>query len=161
LSTAAQVETAWTTAILDHATIQAITTNSFTYEVTDGSQAEIDLLAYAQRINYIELLVSRAIGPQELGGAAQAECKFEVEIRYTRQKLIEGDTLNGASYAAVSDFFDTVIGLVYSQLGVSWSSTVDFYTHQDGPPKVSEVPVGGVPCWRGSYTFTGTQFTSL
>jgi hypothetical protein len=159
--TTATVSAAWDSAIFQHEDILAITEAIFPYEVTITSEAEIAAVSFEQKINFVEYTVSRAIGAQELGAPGSAQCTFDVDIRYTLQKLLEGEAIDGSAYDQVGDFFDTLISLVYSELGVTWSGTVDFYNHQEGPPQISDDTIAGVSCWRGVYKLTGTQFTTL
>jgi hypothetical protein len=161
VSTPADIRTAWNTKVWQHATIQAITTKIYAFEISDDSETEAALLSFAQRIRFIEYVCSRSIASQEMGGSSRGNCNFPVEVRYTLEKVKPGDPFDGAGFNAVIDFFTTLIALVQSELAPSWNSTVDYFEFQDGAPEVTTQEVAGIECWRGVYRFNGVQNTSL
>lgn len=146
MSTAAQVRAAWETAILEHATIQAITPRYFLFEVTQNSEAETDRLFFGKELNYIQCIVTRSNEFQALG---ELQYTYTVDITYTRRFDVDGD-----NYLAVVDFFDTLFSLVRTELGDSWDSTVDYWRPQEGPAEITQIEFENEPAWRGAYRFT-------
>jgi hypothetical protein len=150
------IETAWIDKIWQNLTILNITDKIHNFEITDTSQFELDQLSFNQELNYFEWVVTRAIQYQPIGAENEAVCKIMVEIRYTRQK----DT-TGENWRSVRDVFSDLITLVHSELGSSWDSTVDFYTHQQDPADITTDLINDVPCWRGTYRFEATLQESV
>lgn len=152
MSTQSQVRSAWNSAIWSNATITAITPNIFNYDVLREYQTSVKeyaALKHVQETNFITYIVSRA---QRIRIMGQVEQKFSVEIRVYKEADVEGTNFN-----AVLDTFETIDSLVVSQLGNTWSSTVDFYSLQESAPEVTKVALDGVPVWLGTYTYTGVK----
>lgn len=154
MSTSAQVQTAWEDAIWENATILAITDKIYGFDITTISEAETQRLSYQGEINYFQYLIRRS--SQYTGTASQAEYRFTVDVTYT---LVHD--VGGENWKAVRDAFETLIGLVRSSLGATWTQTVDFWREQEGPPEIVQIDFDGDPAWRGSYRFTGFQQISL
>jgi hypothetical protein len=149
------IRAAWESAIWQHATVKQITDKILKYEHTEESASEQDKLFFNQRLNFIEVVTSRAVVAAQIGTRAY-RCTYPVEVRYTLEKDLDGD-----NFAAVGDTINTLIGLVESQLGFSWSGTVDNYTHQEEPFAITQEVVAGVPAWRCVYRFYGTVEETL
>ena len=161
MSTAAQVQAAWVSAIWQHATITAITDKIYGYEVTTASEKEVNNISFDQGINFIEHVTTRTPGQRELGGQGSALCTFLVEVRYTKEKYKPGDAFDGDAFTDVRNFFDTLVGLIESELGSNWDSSVDYFDYPDAGLELIEQEVAGRACWRGIQRFQGVQYTTL
>jgi hypothetical protein len=147
MTTAALVRAAWNTAVWSNISAQNITPNIYNYDITLDSTKEISKLRYNQEINFITYITTRA---QTIRMMSQVEQRVIVEIRYYLEADIEGLNFNEAVTA-----FETIDGLVINQLGTSWSSTVDYYEIQEGPPAISRISIENLPVWLGVYRYTG------
>lgn len=147
MSTAAQVQAAWKTAVFDHADIQAISTKAYGYAITEDSETELAALFDSQHINFFQYLVGRG---QQLGTIGVVNYTYVVEVSYYRAK-----DPTGANWQAVRDAFDTLFARVQEGLSYTWSNTVDGWQSQQGPAEIVEGTIGVEPCWIGRFTFTG------
>lgn len=152
------IESAWESAVWQDVSIVGVTTNIYTYPITKKSETEAARYYYNQRINFIEAITTRDELYQEtariLGRAITY--RFTVTVNYYRE--IEPD---GSSHGIVRDFFETLADTVRDELTRTWSSTVDFYRPQEGPPDITEVTLDTRKCWRGTYKFTATLSDTL
>ena len=153
MSTAAEVESAWETAIWKSNTIKAITPNYFLYAVTEDSEKEISRMYLDSHINSIQALTGRGF---TFGNTKTGQYTFVVEVTYLLWKDPDGD-----NWTQVRDFYDTLLALIRSALGNTWSSTVDFWTPQSAPASIDEFTIDGETVWRGKCVYTGTQSISL
>lgn len=152
MSTAAEVATAFG-AVFTNSSIKALTNKYYSYDVTQNSERELTDFYYQTEVNFFTYLVTRS---QVFAMTKKAEYKFNVEVNYYRYK-----DPAGANYQAVRSAFDTLFSAVRSDLGQTWTSTVDFWRTQDGPPDISTVNIGNDECYRGKYIFTGSQLITL
>lgn len=154
MTTTAQVEAAWSTHIWAHSSIAVLTNKIFNREISDLSEDDVRDVSFQQQINFIEWLVKKSIEyPQISRGLGQDET-FLVEIRYTREKDPHADKA-GANYNAVRDALETIVGLVKSELGVSWDGTIDYYETQTEAVVINERDIAGSEVWSGVYRFQG------
>lgn len=160
MSSAEDVRDAWTAAIWQDTTITDYTTKIFQYEITSQSEAEKQLLSEGGKLNFIEVVTSRYPTTKELGGGSSALIRFDVEVRYTVEKLPPGAALDGGNFTLVQDFFDDLFTLIESDLSNSWSSTVDYW-EMTSPPNISSEEIGSRECWRGVTRFAGFQYTTI
>lgn len=147
MTTSAQIRSAWETAIWEHATVIAMTDRIYDYDLTFLSTKETARLRYEQEINFFQCLVSRG---QELRISSQIRQLFTVSIIYARESNVDG-----SNYHAVIDNMETVDGLIQSQLGTTWSGTVDYYQLQNGPPTIQERLIDSKPVWVSEYKYLG------
>lgn len=158
MSTSAQVRTAWSTYVLQHASAQAFTTQMHLFEINDQSEHALELIRYNTEINFVQCLIARAQRSGETSRPAGTSVQYDytVEVRYTREA-----EPSGANWTAVIDFFDTLQSLVLTQLGNSWQNTVDMYAPQEGVPSIEEIVFDNTKAWQGRYTWAATKYTSL
>ena len=160
MSTAAQVRAAWLDNIWTHATVQAYTTKIYDYDITSRSQKEAAKFRHNTSINFLTYITTRGHEMKELGsiGATSAlvHFNFQVEIRY----YLEADS-DGEGFNAVIDRLGTIDGLVVSQLGKTWDSTVDFYRPQQEPPTINLIELDGRPVWLGVYRYFALKRATL
>ena len=151
MSTAALVRAAWATNIFEHATVLAYTTKIYDYDITARSQKETARFRYNTGINFFTYLTTRGHEVKEMGGASSsaiAHFNYQVEVRY----YLEADT-EGTNFNAVVDRLGTIDGLVVTQLGKTWDSTVDFYRPQQEPPTIQLIELDNKPVWLGVYRY--------
>lgn len=153
MSTSAQVAAAWNTAVLQHATFTAICPNAVLFDVMEDSEKGTEGLYSAAEVNFMQCLVSRA---QTLEVTQRAEYVFTVDLQYFRSK-----DEAGANWKAVRDIFETLDALVRSELGSTWSSTVDYWIPSADKPIINEIFFNDEPIWLGSYRYQGLQSVSL
>lgn len=158
MSTSAQVQAAWKTGVFDNATIQAITENAFGYEISDESEFESARLFEDTEINFFQYLIGR--GQRHAASIAYAGqtviYDYVVEITY----ILEADP-QGANWTIVRDAFDTLWSVYASNLGSTWSSTVDGSAPQAGTPQITRATLDNRPIWRGVYQFTGYKYSTI
>jgi hypothetical protein len=150
MSTSAQIETVWQAAIWNHATITAITDKIYKFLVTADSEFEYDKLTYAQKVNFFEVLTGRA---QDFNETAETigqtvRYRYTVEINYYK----EVDT-TGAAFIAVRDTLETIFSLVLSQLGNTWTNTVDIWRPDQAIATIANTTISNKKVWKGTYRF--------
>jgi len=150
MSTNADVRTAWAAQVL--ANINS-GTNSYTYQI-QRSKLGGKLLEkgyYNKIVDFYEYSVE-SVKLHKLMGKFQTV--FTVKIRHT----IEADQ-SGDNYTALQDSFQTINGLVITNLGLSWSSTVDFY---EGPNDLTilEGDFDSRSTWIGESSYTAFKLTN-
>lgn len=159
MSTAAQVRAAWLDNIWNHATVQAYTTKIYDYDITARSQKEAAKFYHNTSINFFSYITTRGHEVKEMGGSslsAIAHFNYQVEIR----AYLQADT-DGSNFSAVIDRLGTIDGLVVTQLGKTWDSTVDFYRPQQEPPTLNLIELDGRPVWLGVYRYFAQRRTTL
>lgn len=149
MTTLAQIRSAWLANIWNHATIQAITTKIYNYDITLDSTFEYSKLRYNQEFNAFVYIVTKY---ERLGFGGTKYDEFEVEVRYYRKADVEGNNFN-----TVLETFETLFGLVRTQLSHTWGGTVGAYRTQESAPTLSQVTLEGVPVWLGTYKFFATN----
>lgn len=159
MTTSAQVRTAWNTRVWTNATVTAITDKIYSFDIADsgaltGGQAE--LLRYQAQVNFFAYTVTRGrTSPQLTAGGASGGLRytFDVSVAYYLQKdQGQSDT----NYNAVVDRLETIDGLVVSQLGKRWDSTVDFY-EQTGAQEPQLIQLDEKEVWRGVITYRAVK----
>lgn len=149
MSTSGEVRAAWDSKIWTNATITALTTKIYDYDITTGSTKETAKFYHNQEINFITYLVNRT---QRLRLMGQVEQTFNVEIRSYKK----ADT-DGVNYNDLITQFETIDSLIISQLTSTWDDTVDYYTIQSSVPEISLITLDGIQVWLGKYTYTGIK----
>jgi hypothetical protein len=147
MTTCATVQTAWTTKIFNHASIQAITTAIIYHPITQTSESEVDDLYFGAEVNVIEVLISRAI---ELVMTKEELTSYSVRVSYYKEQD-PGST----NYADARAFFETLYPLVKSELGTTWNGTVDYWNINAESVDAEETTIDGRACWKVSATFEG------
>lgn len=158
MSTSAQVEAAWASAIWQNATITAITDKVLTFPYTEESEVEVTNLYSGQEINAFEVLTNRI---QRYGETAATiggilHYQFEVDIRYYR--AVEP---TGANYTATRDTLETLFALVVSELGSTWGGTVDFWKPDTSLAEITRIKISTEDVWRGRYRFFADKQSDL
>lgn len=147
MTTAAQIRTAWNAKIWTHATVTAITTKIYDFDLKIESTKEAGRLRYNQEINAFTYVVTSA---ERLRLMGQREQEFSVVVSYYKRADVDG-----SNYNDIMNVMETITGLVRTELTSSWNSTVDFYRHQPGQPQITEITIDGVPVWLGRYSYLG------
>src|SRR5690606_14137076 len=108
---------------------------------------------YNQEINFFTYLVMRTRRQLDVAGGTSNATRFihTVQLFYYLEKDISDTDYN---YNSVIDRLETVDGLVISQLGKTWNSTVNYYEMTDARAPVL-VEIDGKRVWRGQYTYAG------
>ncbi len=161
MSSSSAVASAWNLFVFENATIQAITSKIYAFEVDKGSEAALAQAMEGQKVNFIEYVVTRTPVAYELGNATEAQFEFLVEIRYTLEQQTVGETIGGTNHIAMRDFYDTLLGVVSSSLGQTWNGTVDYFEYPTEQPQITAEDVASIQCWRSVYRFKGVQFTTI
>ena len=155
MSTSAEVSAAWASQIAAHTSVTAFSSKIYNFDaIDDRSETALSRFKDSQQISFIQYLTVRSCRFRETadraGGAA--DYTFEVQVSAFR----EAD-LSGSNWAAVRDFFDTLLPLVNSQLGNTWSGTVDYWTPDSGAPALNQILIDNTPTWRGTFSYFGHQ----
>lgn len=152
MSTSEQIRTAWLTGVLNHASIEAITSRVWTWDAAAeiDSDKERTLLMHNQEMNFFTLLVSRAQLELEARGAGQpSKLQFRVLLSYYREKSPGQADRN---FNAVSDALEVADTLVRSELGPRWSNTVDWYEFA-GQVETTLTTIKERQVWRGAFEY--------
>jgi hypothetical protein len=154
LTTLADIRTAWNAKVWTDATITAITTNIFPYEVTKDSALELAALFAGKQVNFFTFVVNRE---QQLGISNQRTLLFSVEVSYYIEQFAKSLTSTMAvnNQPAAMDAIIAVDDLVFSALRPNWNGTVLYFVPQTGPCRISSLVIDNRPVYRASYTYTG------
>jgi hypothetical protein len=158
MTTLATVRSAWSDNVWANATVRAFTEQIHDFDPTqslpiEDAQVQIHNTHYQTRVNCIIYLTSRT---SEYLLSNQVRHLFPVLIRYYLEKDAKED-----NYNTLLDRFEAIDGVVLSGLGVTWNSTVDYSSPQEGAVSVTTQVIDSRPCWVGEYTYTGTITENL
>lgn len=155
MSASSDIRAAWKTAIFDSATIQAITTKAYAYDVLANiaSVSEDSRLYFQQEINFFTYLVTRRAEMGSIRGTAGSVARYShlVRVDYHIGKNI-GET--DQNYNLAIDSAESADDMVRSALGKTWSSTVDYFEQSDfrGPELIT---LDEREVWRVGYSYIG------
>ena len=148
MTSSSEIRSAWTTAIAQHATAQAMTTRWYDYDVDAAieSTAEDVRLLHLQRVNFATYLATRINDSQNVrGGAGISGHSFSVIL----SRFLERDvTLSGDGQNVAIDDMDALDDLIVSQLGKTWSGTVDYWRLDSGFQKPEIINLNDRAVWR-------------
>lgn len=147
MTTAAQIRSAWSTKIWTHATVTAITTKIYDFDLKIESTKEAGRLRFNQEINFFTYLVT---SKERLRLMGQREQEFAVEVSYYKRADVDGSNFND-----IMNVLETITGLVRTELTSSWNSTVDYYRHQGEQPTIEQITIDGVAVWLGRFVYLG------
>lgn len=155
MSTINEVRSAWEDAIFDHSTIRGYTTSVYPYDIPNLESARNSGQFYfGGQINFITFVVSRI---RRDGLTGQVRYEFPVRIRYYMD-----NEPSGANFKATTDRLEALDSLVRSELGNTWSSTVDYYEPNERGISAPElVFLENRPAWVSEVTYTGIQTISI
>lgn len=158
MTASTSIETAWTAAIWQDASITSITDKIYLYPITKESETEAARYYFNSKINFIEALTTRAEFYQESARILGRAVTFQFIVTVNYYKEIDPEA---EAYGDVRNFFETLTDLVRNDLDSNWSNTVDFYRPQEVPPEIEEVTLDGRRSWRGTYKFIGTKADTI
>lgn len=141
-----EVRTAWAELFKD-SQIQAITAKSYFYDILDESETDIAKYHHNQEINFFVCLVSTGYEYKVFGEILET---YSIEIKYYKF-----DNKSGSNQLAIRDALETLVSRVRAVLGVTWTSTVDYYNIQDTSISLENINLAGEECWLGRVRFTG------
>ena len=147
------VRDAWDEVLLSSA-VQDYTTNLYNYDIqptSNKSVANSALMMLKNELNFAQFVFSK---DNEFLMCKELLETFDVIISYYKEI-----DLNGNNYHAVTDFFDTVFSVVRSEIGTTWSSTVDYYNLNK--LSLGSTELDGRACWSGTVTYTGKKTNDL
>lgn len=155
MTTINQIREAWDDAIFDHATVRGYTTAINHFDVPNlESAASSGLFYYDAEINFFSFVVTRT---RRDGLTGRVIYEFSCRLRYYRENEPSGD-----NFKSISDRLETVDSLVRSELGNSWSSTVDYYEPGAGGIRAPElIFLENKPVWVGEVSYTGFKSVSI
>lgn len=148
MTTSAAIDAVWLSTIWNSATIQALTTKIFQYDIVQDTEAEISKFYKDGEVNCFVALTSQA---SRYIGTSITRTDISVTVDYYRQK-----DASGAHWTEARNNIETLYALVVSALGFTWGGTVSFWEGQDKPVDISETDIKGVKCWRARFVFTAT-----
>lgn len=152
------IESAWLEKVWKHKDmIDSYLFNVFNFEITEDSESEISVLLDTQGfLNYVEAVTILSYGERLIGGGSKAQHGVSVEIRYTKEKDVIGNT-----YRNIITFFEELNKLVESELGQDWSGLVDYFERQAEAPSITEATIAGRKCFRGIFRFTAKKLKTI
>ncbi len=148
MTTSAAIDAVWLSTIWNSATIQALTTKIFQYDIIQDSETEIVKFYQDGEVNAFMALTSQSA---KYIGASVTSTEIQVAVDYFRQK-----DPSGANWTAARGNMETLYNLVVSALGTTWGSTVAFWVGQEKPLEITETDIKGVKCWRARFVYTAT-----
>jgi hypothetical protein len=134
---------------MEHDRIQGYTPMIYDHDLTEESTKEQSKLFHGTIVNCVSYKVSSSL---ELRLRGTNTRNFRVEVIYYKQYDVDGD-----NWKSVVDFFELLQDLLWSELGGTWNSTVDYYVNQDAPPVIDMQTIGGRRCWVGRSVFMATK----
>jgi len=151
------IVSAWNTAVFQHATIQAITTKTYQFDVsaTIRSTPEFELFFYNQQVNFFQQTVTRLSKNDEIRGtgASASRYEYDVEVSYFLERDISQTDDN---YNTAINRIEILDNLVRAQLGSTWSSTVDYWT-VSGILKPQLITLEDRDVWRCGYSYLAIE----
>jgi len=153
----ATIRTAWNTGVFQHATITAITTKIYQYDVTAAvrSKPEAELFYYNQKVNFFKQTVVRQARNNSLRGNNSLATRYEYDIEVSY--YLERDfAATAANYNLAIDRIETMDDLVRTQLGKTWSSTVSHW-EVSGILSPQLIQLDGRDVWQAGYSYTATE----
>jgi len=150
MASTAVVQAAWLAKIASHADLIAYTENIYFYDILEQSQKQKEKYYYKQEINFITILVSRAVRLEI------ANCEthiFEVIVNHYREHDRDGE-----NQASIKACMETIERLVRTELGKTWDGTVDGYSLDETPSRLDPVIIDDKECWSTQRIFTAQDF---
>lgn len=161
MSTPSDIRSQWATDVWADASVSALTSRIYDYDITQQSGFEKAKLRHGQEVNFFTYLCTRGWRNRGLGSAGPMSTNrfiyylHRVEVNY----YLEYDT-SGANFNNVIDRLVTVETAVQANLGTSWSTLVDFY-RLDEVREPTIVTIDDEPCWRGVNVYIAEDKTSF
>ena len=158
MTTPAQVRAAWKAKVFDHATVQALTSKIYDFDLqslAEVSSAHLALTKFETEINFIQYQVQKRRAwkqSSQSGGTKVQSEQFVVTVRYILDAKMD---TSGTNYNALETNLDTICGLVNSSLGITWNGTVEYYEFQLEEATIIPELLNDVPVWVGEYQFLG------
>lgn len=122
------IRSAWNTGIFQDATILSITNKAAQYDITASVKSGVEVLGlyYQERINFFKQVVTRVAKNNLIRGnnPVAARYEYEVEVTYNLEKDIAQADQN---YNTAIDRLEVLDDLVRTNLGATWSNTVDYW----------------------------------
>lgn len=135
------VRDAWD-AVFASSTLQSYTTNFYTYDLaatTDKSISNSALMMLNNEINFIQATFAKS---SKFEMCNELLSTFNIVISYYRE--IDND---GTNYHAITDFFDSLLGVVLDEVGTDWDGTIDYF--QPGDVTLGVANLDSRDCWTG------------
>ena len=162
MSTSAEVEAAWLENIWQHDTLIAITDKFNFFPIVEDSETDLakayDTSGSTRKINFFEILTGRGqqyIETQNTIGNT-IQYNYTVQVSYFLETEPTGD-----NFLSVRDTLETILGLVISELGDTWDSTVDYWKPDLNPPQITQIFFDKKPVWKGVQNYFATKRTEL
>lgn len=152
------IEAAWDAAIWTHADILAITDRIHKFQVTTDSEYEVSRLYFEEKINFFEVFTGRYQNYLQTSSTVGRTIQYHYIVEVNYYKEVGTD---GSHFTDVRDAFETLFGLVVSELGDTWSSTVDIWNPDNAIPTIAETTISNKKCWKGTYRFFAEKLTEL
>lgn len=141
--------------VFDHASITAITSKVYNYDIVVTIDNDLTALMYNQKINFFSYQALRSISYEASsnnGNANDYGYNYEVQISY----YLEAEN-NSNAYNLAIDRMETVEDLIHSELGINWDDNVDVMTQiQTGLPEL--VTIQDVECWKITQLYSGLKY---
>lgn len=153
MSSLASVRTAWD-AVLANATLTAYSGALYNYDIVSTigvGEINESLLMYSGQLNFAQFVFDKT---HNFDMIKEVKETFDVAITYYLEMDIDGD-----NFHAVTDFFDDLFEVVRTELGTSWTDTIDFYTMDD--VSVASDELTGKQCWVATQNYVGTNHRNL
>ena len=151
IPTSDDIETAWEGAIWQHSDILEMTSNIYPYDVSAESEFDIDKLCLEGEVNFFLAKTSRASEPIL---TQSTRYTFQVQVEYYLQQT----DIAESTYRTLRDRLETLDNLVLTQLGKTWTATVDYWPGGN-PQPIKEVTISGRRCWFGAIVYTAFKTT--
>ncbi len=155
MTTAADIEVAWTASVWTADSVEAFSSLVLTRAISEFSEAETspfhdhDLA----EINFFSFVVTRKPLNSIIAGGTTGSTQYQFDVRVSYYRTIDAE---GTNHDLTRDGIEAVDDVVRSALGKTWGGTVDFFEYGDTkPPTRGEVD--GTPVWEASQTYRATK----
>lgn len=154
MTSIATVEAVWVSNVFEHADILAITTKILDHEYQDESQTELEELYLEDtegigQLNFFEYSIGRAERIIEVGGQANPQYQFDVDVQYTKTQDVEGNAPSEVRAA-----IEILCNTVRSEMGATWGTLNAKTANEIIPEPIKKELVNGTPCYRHAVRFT-------
>ncbi len=151
------IRAAWKAAIFDSATIQAITSKAYQFDLLANvaSISEDAMMFHNQKINFFTYTTSRRSETGSIRGTNTSAARYQYSVRvdYHLFKDVSEPDFN---FNTSIDRLEALDDLVLSELGKTWNSTVDYYELSEfRPPSLRTLEEREF--WTVGYTYTGIK----
>lgn len=155
MTTSSAILAAWKSAIFDHEDIQAITARCHNWDLLSNvsSITQDALMMHDQEINFFTYQVSRRSETGSIRGTNTSAARYNFTVRVDYH-LVKDAAESDFNFNSAINRIELLDDLVLSELGKTWSATVDYYELSEFRAPQLRI-LEDREFWILGYTYTG------